>query len=92
MTLIAVADARAQFSNVLERVQAGEEITITKGARQKPIVVMIPFDVWEEKKPKRRTLGALEHWGLDIEVPKMSYEELMKASEEMVAAKGLGDK
>ncbi|MCL2746955.1 MAG: type II toxin-antitoxin system prevent-host-death family antitoxin [Coriobacteriia bacterium] len=84
MQAFAIAEARAQFSSVLERVQAGEEVTITKGRKNEPIVVMIPYKTWMASKPKRRRLGMLSHWNLDVSVPKMSYEDLLRSSEEDV--------
>ncbi|MCL2402635.1 MAG: type II toxin-antitoxin system prevent-host-death family antitoxin [Coriobacteriia bacterium] len=77
MLSLAIAEARAQFSSVLERVQSGEEVKITKGKKNEPIAVVIPYEAWMKTKPKKRKMGMLEHWNVDVEVPKMSYEELM---------------
>jgi len=69
MLMMPIAEARAQFSSVLERVQAGEEIGITKGKKAEPIVVIIPWSSRKEKKLKKRKLGDLEHWGVtDIDI------------------------
>ncbi|MCL2680522.1 MAG: type II toxin-antitoxin system prevent-host-death family antitoxin [Coriobacteriia bacterium] len=77
MLTLAIAEARAQFSSVLTRVQAGEEVTITRGKQGEPIAVVIPFETWEKKRPKKRKLGTLAHWNVDVEVPKMSEAELL---------------
>ncbi|MDR1412746.1 MAG: type II toxin-antitoxin system prevent-host-death family antitoxin [Actinomycetes bacterium] len=62
MLSMAIAEAKTQFSSVLDRVQAGEQVTITKGKARQPIAVIIPFPEWEAKKP-RRELGTLAHLG-----------------------------
>jgi len=69
MLTMSIAEARAQFSSVLARVQNGEEVGIARGKKGEPIVVIIPWSSWKEKKLKKRKMGTLEHWGVtDIDV------------------------
>jgi prevent-host-death family protein len=82
MLTLAIAEARAQFSQVLKQVQAGEEVAIASGKRREPIAVIIPFPVWEEKKEKKRKLGTLEHWNVTIsEDWKMTTEEFLNPND-----------
>jgi len=67
-----VSDVRANFATVLDRVQKGEKITVTKGAKAKEICVIVPFDTKGMERPKKRKLGGLEHWKVDID----SWQEL----------------
>jgi len=85
MLTLAIAEARAQFSSMLERVQAGENVTITKGRKGEPIAVVIPFDMWDGKRPKRlkkRKAGTLAHWNVDVPFEKLKPEDLFKNPED----------
>lgn len=49
-----ISDAKAQLSELIDRVEAGEEVIIGRGG--KPVAKIIPFD----KKSERRVQGKLK--------------------------------
>jgi antitoxin (DNA-binding transcriptional repressor) of toxin-antitoxin stability system len=58
MKSLPVGELKAQFSEVLEKVQQGESFGILYGKKKKPIAKIVPFD--EPKKKKKRKLGILK--------------------------------
>ena len=67
MANVSVYNARAEFSRLIERALAGEEIVITK--RGKPAVRLVPV---AQDQPKRRP-GALEG---KLTVPESFFDPL----------------
>jgi len=58
MKTMPVGELKAQFSEVLEKVQHGESFGILYGRKKKPIAMIVPY---EEKGPKKeRTIGLLD--------------------------------
>lgn len=55
MTDMTVAELKAQFSEVLHRVQDGEEYTILFGRTHRPVARIVPI----EEKPAAREFGVL---------------------------------
>ncbi|MCL2606249.1 MAG: type II toxin-antitoxin system prevent-host-death family antitoxin [Coriobacteriia bacterium] len=82
MLTFAVTEARANFASVLDKVQKGEHVGITKGGKSDPIVVMIPFEVYQEDRKEPIKLGGLAHWGVDVPFTKLSPEDLFDNPEE----------
>jgi len=77
MKTLPVGELKAQFSEVLEKVQLGESFGILYGKKKKPIAMIVPFV--ETKIKKERKLGLLEG-KVNIrfsEDYKMSEEELL---------------
>ncbi len=60
-----VSEARAHFSELLKRAQAGEEILITHG--NEPVARLVPAE-----KPGRRQAGALRAFLSDEEIAALS--------------------
>lgn len=56
MQTMTVGELKANFSEVLDLVQKGEDVVISFGKRKEKIAVLIPFSQYE-KKP--RTIGLL---------------------------------
>ena len=54
-------ELKSKFSHVLQRVQAGEEIIISFGKNEKKIAVLVPYDKYKSKSPRR--LGILKGKG-----------------------------
>ena len=52
------AKAKTHFSSVLKTIEAGKEIAITYGKKNKTVAVIIPYEKW--LKSKKRQLGTLE--------------------------------
>jgi prevent-host-death family protein len=67
MATVSVNNARAEFSRLIDRALAGEEIVVTR--RGKPAVRLVPV----EEAPPRRKPGALK--GL-FEVPESFFDPL----------------
>jgi len=61
MTTMPIAEVKANLSDVLRRVEDGEEIVVTRGAKKQPVAAVIPMAKYQAKK--ERKLGTLEHWG-----------------------------
>lgn len=58
MKTLQVADLKANFSEILEDVKKGEEITISYGRKKEKIAVIVPYSKY--KKSMNRRLGILE--------------------------------
>ena len=58
MKTLPVGKLKAQFSEVLEKVQLGESFGILYGKKKKPIAMIVPFV--ETKSKKERKIGLLE--------------------------------
>ena len=59
MKNLQVAELKTHFSEILEDVKNGEEITISFGRKKEKIAVIIPYSKY--KKNKKRKLGILEN-------------------------------
>ena len=58
MKTVAVGELKAQFSEILDKVQLGESFGILYGKKKRPVAMIVPFT--EEKPKKTRKLGLLE--------------------------------
>jgi prevent-host-death family protein len=58
METIKVGELKSKFSHILRRVQAGEEIIISFGKKEKKIAVLVPYDKYVSDSP--RPLGVLK--------------------------------
>jgi prevent-host-death family protein len=58
METLKVGELKRKFSNVLQRVQNGEEIIISFGKNDKKIAVLVPYDKYIFDSP--RPLGILK--------------------------------
>jgi len=58
MKTVAVGELKAQFSEILDKVQLGESFGILYGKKKRPVAMIVPFT--EEKPKKPRKLGLLE--------------------------------
>ena len=52
-----VGELKRKLSQILQRVQSGEEIVVSFGKTGKKIAVLVPYDKYASQKP--RTLGLL---------------------------------
>jgi len=70
-----VGEIKAQFSEVLEKVQQGESFGIIYGRKKKPIAMIVPY----VEKKKERTIGILDG-KIEIKISenfKMTEKELL---------------
>lgn len=58
MKSLPVGELKAQFSEVLEKVQQGESFEITYGKSKKPVAKIVPIN--GSKAKKKRKLGILD--------------------------------
>jgi prevent-host-death family protein len=58
METLKVGELKSKFSQVLQKVQAGEEIIISFGKNDKKIAVIVPYDKYMSHSP--RPLGLLK--------------------------------
>ncbi|HOJ99786.1 MAG TPA: prevent-host-death protein [Termitinemataceae bacterium] len=80
MKTLPVGELKARFSEVLERVKAGESFGILYGKKKKPIAMIVPYK--DSAVKKEREIGPLEgkvtiQFADDF---KVSEEELLKLS------------
>ena len=75
MKTFTVGDFKAHFSEIIERVQSGEEIIISYGKKKENVAVLIPYAAYKTKKIR---LGLLQDKSLKIHDDfKMTEEELL---------------
>lgn len=74
MIQMTVGELKAQFSDVLDKVEQGETVEILYGRAKKPVAQIVPM---EKPKKKRRILGTYAHLGPINEVDdgKITIEE-----------------
>lgn len=74
MIQMTVGELKAQFSEVLDKVEQGETVEILYGRAKKPVAQIVPM---EKPKKKRRILGTYAHLGPINEVDdgKITIEE-----------------
>ena len=53
MESISVGELKSCFSEVLERVQKGEEIVISYGKKRRKVAVLLPYDRYVPKQKRR---------------------------------------
>ncbi len=58
--VLSVGEFKTKFSQVLKRVQAGEEISITYGKSKEVVARLVPGN---KERPKRRKIGILDKKG-----------------------------
>lgn len=58
METLKAGELKRKFSHILQRVQAGEEIIISFGKKNKKIAVLVPYDKYISDSP--RPLGILK--------------------------------
>ena len=58
MRTIQFAEAKANFSSIVEDVKAGDEVGIAYGKKEETVAVLIPYEKW--KKGQERRLGTLQ--------------------------------
>ncbi|WP_199539339.1 type II toxin-antitoxin system Phd/YefM family antitoxin [Dyadobacter luteus] len=63
MKTMTVGEFKAQFSDVIEQVKAGEKIAVTFGKKKEVIGYFTPEDSDAKVKKKQRPLGPLKHLG-----------------------------
>jgi prevent-host-death family protein len=58
MTSYPIAEAKGRFSEVIQTVERGEVVFITRGSKKEKVAAVVPIDDW--RKLKERKLGTLE--------------------------------
>jgi prevent-host-death family protein len=58
MKTFSLADAKTNFSALIQDVEAGNDVAITNGKKKETIAIVIPYEKW--KKNRKRQLGILE--------------------------------
>lgn len=75
MKTFSVGEFKTDFSEIIARVRAGEEIIISYGKKKEKVAVIIPYAVYKSKKIR---LGLLQDKTLKIHDDfKMTEEELL---------------
>lgn len=75
MKTFPVGEFKTHFSEIIERVRAGEEIIISYGKKKENVAVLIPYAAYKSKKVR---LGLLQDKALTIHDDfQMSEEELL---------------
>jgi antitoxin (DNA-binding transcriptional repressor) of toxin-antitoxin stability system len=58
MTTLTVGSLKSHFSEVLTQVQNGQEIAVTYGRSKKKVAVILPYQTYVKKRPRK--LGILQ--------------------------------
>ena len=58
MKTLGVGEIKAHFADVLERVKGGEKIAVGYGKRGKKVAVIVPYDGFQPRGPRK--LGPLQ--------------------------------
>lgn len=75
MKTFTVGDFKTHFSEIIERVRAGEEIIISYGKKKENVAVLVPYAAYKTKKIR---LGLLQDKALKIHDDfKLTEEELL---------------
>ncbi len=73
MKTMTVAEFKARFSEVIERVRRGERVAVSYGKAHRPIGVFVPLS----ESAQKRKLGALSKGRFRLRDFKMTEEELL---------------
>ena len=79
MESINVGEFKSRFSEILDRVKAGEEIIISYGKKRKRVAVIVPYSMYTTKK--ERELGLLKDRGAFVihDDFRMTDEEMLQS-------------
>lgn len=75
MTQVNIAQAKAHFSELIQKVLLGEEVIIAKDHR--PIVKMVPLHPPQAKRRPGSGTGELLHLAEDFDAPLEDFKEYM---------------
>ncbi len=79
MKSLPVGEFKAQFSEVLQKVQQGESVGVLYGKSKKPVAKLVPMNGSDSMKAGKRKLGLLEGKMKVVFAPdfKMNEEEFI---------------
>ena len=75
MTQINIAEAKAHFSEIIQKALLGEEIIIAKGHR--PLVKIVPLSTTGNKRKPGSGAGQLQYMADDFDAPLDDFKEYM---------------
>ena len=58
MKILQVGEFKRRFSEVIDNIRKGEEVTITFGKKKEKVAVLVPYYVYRQKN--KRKIGILE--------------------------------
>jgi prevent-host-death family protein len=58
MTSYPIAEAKGRFSEVIQTVERGGVVLVTRGSKKEEVAAIVPIDDW--RKAQERKLGTLE--------------------------------
>nr|MBF0223205.1 type II toxin-antitoxin system Phd/YefM family antitoxin [Desulfobulbaceae bacterium] len=73
MTQLNIAEAKAHFSEIIQKALLGEEIIIAKGNR--PLVKIVPLTSATEKRKPGSGAGLLQYMADDFDTPLDDFKE-----------------
>lgn len=80
MSEIGAFEAKTQFSKLLQRVQRGEEITVT--LRGKPVAKLVPVKPGFDREKARKAMEDLRAIGRRAKLGKFDWEEWKRYRDE----------
>ena len=80
MAEIGAFEAKTHFSKLLERVQRGEEITVT--LRGKPVAKLVPVNPGFDREKARKALEALREFGRRANLGPFDWNEWKRYRDE----------
>ena len=75
MTQVNIAEAKAHFSELIQKALLGEEVIIAKGHR--PLVKIVPLQDPASRRKPGSGAGQLRHMADDFDAPLPDFEEYM---------------
>ncbi|MEA2083404.1 MAG: type II toxin-antitoxin system Phd/YefM family antitoxin [Thermodesulfobacteriota bacterium] len=75
MTQLNIAEAKAHFSEIIQKALLGEEIIIAKGHR--PLVKIVPLSTTGNKRKPGSGTGQLQYMADDFDAPLDDFKEYM---------------
>ena len=75
MTQLNIAEAKAHFSEIIQKALLGEEIIIAKGHR--PLVKIVPLSTTGNKRKPGSGAGQLQYMADDFDAPLDDFKEYM---------------
>ena len=80
MSTIGAYEAKTKFSELLERVEKGERVTITKHGR--PVATMIPAQRPRDLEKARQAMENLRQLAREVDLSDLTWEDIKKMRDE----------
>jgi prevent-host-death family protein len=80
MSTIGAYEAKTKFSELLDRVEKGERVTITRHGR--PVAELVPSKAPRDRERARQAMDRLREIGNDATLSDLTWEDIKKMRDE----------